>query len=128
MSFETIIALALFTVALLLVARRFQLMRNVRHYSANEVAEILKTQKPLLLDVRTAGEVRSGGIAGAINLPLHELKTRCAELEQYRGREIIVYCASGQRSVVAVDFLQKNGFQAVNMRGGWAAWRTVPRV
>ncbi len=128
MSFATTVGIVLLAFALFLAARRFFLMRNVRQYSANEAAEILKTQKPLLLDVRTAGEARNFGITGAVNIPLHELKARLAELQQHREREIIVYCASGQRSAVAVDFLQKNGFQAVNLRGGLAAWRTVPRV
>jgi adenylyltransferase/sulfurtransferase len=37
--------------------------------------------------------------------------------------DIVVHCRSGQRSMQAVEFLRKMGFQkARNLRGGILAW------
>jgi adenylyltransferase/sulfurtransferase len=60
-----------------------------------------------------------------LHIPLQELGKRWKELEEYRDREIVVYCASGTRSLNATHLLQKHGFNAVNMRGGMSAWRAL---
>ena len=52
----------------------------------------------LLLDVRTPSEFASGHIENSILIPVQELEQRIAELEPYRGKTIIAYCRSGNRS------------------------------
>ncbi|MCG3118836.1 MAG: Thiosulfate sulfurtransferase GlpE [bacterium] len=123
MNFLGIALLALFV---FIVVRQLWLRQQVRHYAAREVAAKLNSEsKPVLLDVRTVGENRSGHLSGSINVPLHELSQRLPELEKYRDREIVVYCASGSRSLNATHFLRQHGFNAVNMRGGMNAWRAL---
>ncbi len=48
------------------------------------------------VDVRQPDEVASGGIDGAINIPLAELPTRTQELDP--GKRIVLLCRSGGRS------------------------------
>lgn len=80
---------------------------------------------PLILDVRTVGEFRSGHIPGAQLIPLTELKTRQGELPQ--DRAIITVCQSGHRSQLAARQLAKLGYDVHNMTGGMLRWggRTV---
>lgn len=76
-----------------------------------------------VLDVRPAEEYRAGHIAGAISVPLSELKTRLSELP--RDQEIVAYCR-GPYCVFAaraVELLQKQGFSAVRLEDGVADWR-----
>ena len=90
--------------------------------SAVELNEKLKNGKrPLVLDVRQRDEYRSGHIAGAKLIPLHELGSRLKELP--KEREIVCVCASGNRSSSATRMLTKAGYNAVNMKGGMSAWR-----
>jgi rhodanese-related sulfurtransferase len=35
---------------------------------------------------------------------------------------VVVLCRSGRRSLQVANFLQQNGFQAVNLAGGILAW------
>jgi rhodanese-related sulfurtransferase len=49
-----------------------------------------------------------------------EVADRLGELD--RGREVVVLCRSGRRSLQVANFLQQNGFQAVNLAGGILAW------
>lgn len=73
-----------------------------------------------LIDVREPGEVRSGRIRGAKNIPLGELRGRLGEID--RARPVAFVCLSGARSGVATRAAKKAGLDAVNVRGGAMAW------
>ena len=76
-----------------------------------------------VLDVRPAEEYRSGHIAGAISLPLHELQDRLAELP--RDQDIVAYCR-GPYCVLAaqaVEMLRAHGFRVRRLEDGVADWR-----
>ena len=75
-----------------------------------------KSPQSYVLDVREPEEFDSGHADGAINIPLHSLRDRMSELP--RDREILVYCAVGQRSYYASRALRLNGFPARNISGG----------
>ena len=55
-------------------------------------------------------------VPGVVNIPLHQLRARLAELP--RDREIHVICRSGQRAYYATRILLQNGFKARNIAGG----------
>ena len=76
-----------------------------------------------VLDVRPAEEYRAGHIAGALSLPLSELKTRLSELP--RDQEIVAYCRGPYCvfAAQAVELLQKQGFSAVRLEDGVVDWR-----
>ncbi len=107
---------------ILLYVRRMLRLRSLTNYSALEVAERLKANSIVLLDVRTASERQSKTIKGSIHVPLHEIRRRVDELKKYGSKEIVCYCASGSRSISAVATLQKLGLKAANMKGGIAEW------
>ena len=76
-----------------------------------------------VLDVRPAEEYRAGHIAGAVSIPLQELKDRLAELP--RDQEIVAYCRGPYCvfAAQAVELLQEHGFRAVRLEDGVADWR-----
>ncbi len=76
--------------------------------------------KALILDVREPGEFKMGHVEGAINIPLNSLRVRMHELP--RDREILVYCAVGQRSYYASRALRLHGFNARNISGGFRSY------
>lgn len=111
-----------------LFVRRTLRMRSLKQYTTSEIEDLLKSKGgPILLDVRTDAERQSGSIRGSLHIPLGSLRTRMKELEQYRSREIICYCASGSRSASAALLLNKNGFKAGNLRGGMGEWNFAHR-
>lgn len=77
----------------------------------------------MLLDVRTPGEFKRGSIAGAVNIPLPELRERLTELEA--SKEILVFCQVGLRGHVAARILLQRGFQARNLTGGYQTYLAV---
>lgn len=76
-----------------------------------------------VLDVRRATEFAEGHIEGAMNIAHTRLMSRLDELP--RGRAILVNCRSGGRSARACALLRKNGFEPVNLAGGYSAWETA---
>ena len=69
-----------------------------------------------VLDVRQPPELAVEAVAGAVNIPLPELRQRLGELP--RDREIHVVCRSGQRAYYATRILLQNGFKARTVSGG----------
>ena len=74
-----------------------------------------------VLDVRGAGEHAAGALADALNIAYTRLAPRIAELP--RDRRILVHCALGGRSAAATSMLRRLGFDAVNVAGGFEAWK-----
>ena len=73
-----------------------------------------------LLDVREDWELGVASVPGVVHIPMGEVADRLGELD--RDREVVVLCRSGRRSLQVANFLQQNGFRAVNLAGGILAW------
>lgn len=79
-----------------------------------------EADRPLLLDVRTPEEFAHGHIAGALNIPLDDLRSRLAEIP--RDKPLACYCLVGLRGYNATRMLNQLGYQAVNLNGGYKTW------
>lgn len=74
---------------------------------------------PIVVDVRTREEFRTGAYPDAVNIPLDELMSRYkTELGNDLNRDITVYCASGARSSYAQRLLTQAGYKNVKNGGG----------
>lgn len=81
-----------------------------------------------ILDVREPDEHAEFNIGGKL-VPLGKIQSmQVDELEDWKNREVIVYCRSGRRSVTACLFLETLGFNnAKNLEGGMLAWQEMSR-
>ncbi|MHB1172342.1 MAG: FAD-dependent oxidoreductase [Lacisediminihabitans sp.] len=73
----------------------------------------------VLVDVRTTEEFGSGHIAGAMNIPLDELRHRQGDLP---AAPLVVYCHVGQRGHTAARILNQSGCDVRNLDGGYTTW------
>jgi rhodanese-related sulfurtransferase len=90
--------------------------------SAND----LKSQKNdfVIIDVRESDELVSGKIEESTHMPLG-LTIRNAkkkQIEDLRDKKICTYCGTGYRGNIAADELNKEGFNAVTLDGGYPSW------
>jgi rhodanese-related sulfurtransferase len=77
---------------------------------------------PLVLDVRTPEEYRTGHVPGAVNIPHTELASRVGELRT--ENEVVLYCMIGPRARLGERILIDAGVENVlHLEGGLAAWR-----
>ncbi len=76
---------------------------------------------PLVVDVREKWELEVAHIPDVLHIPMGEIPGRVGELDA--GREIVVMCRSGGRSMQVAQFLDRSGFKNVaNLTGGILAW------
>ena len=74
-----------------------------------------------ILDVRSATEYAEGHLDHSVNIPLNQLQKRVGEVPE--ADRVVVHCAGGYRSSIAVSLLQKHGREDVlDMVGGYKAW------
>ncbi len=95
--------------------------QNMTQIKMADFKEILKKETGIIIvDVRTPEELSGnlGKITSVINIPLQELDARYEELNKYKQKTIYVICRSGNRSGMAVKFLNSKGFNSVNVLGG----------
>lgn len=92
--------------------------------SNTEIARrIAESSAPIILDVRSVEEFKEGHIPGAVNIPYDALEKRLAELAADQADEIVVYCRSGRRAVIAEEILAAAGFKNVkDLEGHMIGW------
>lgn len=96
---------------------------NYTAVSAKDAADIIAQIKPFILDVRTPREYQRGHLQNSILIPVQELQHRLKEIETYKDQDVLIYCATGNRSTVASKILIDNGFKRIlNLRYGIVDW------
>ena len=89
-----------------------------------EATQMINRQDALVLDVREQAEFAQSHILNARGLPLSQIEARFGDIEKFKDKPVIVYCASGNRSSAAAAALRKHGFSNVfNLSGGFVAWQ-----
>jgi phage shock protein E len=82
----------------------------------------------VVLDVRTPAEFAAGHVPGARNVPHDQLAAKLAELEPLRDKDVVLYCRSGRRTLLAEDVLRKAGFtKLLHLDGDYLAWEAQQR-
>lgn len=98
------------------LARHPELVSRTRRLSPGETP----SAEAQLVDVRNPAEYAAGALPGAVNLPLASLPGHCATLDP--DRPVVLYCRSGNRSVIAAALLEARGFRDVrDISGGYEA-------
>lgn len=96
---------------------------HYREVASKDAAELIRNIAPLVLDVRTPGEYSRGHLRDSVLIPLQQLQARWPEIAGHRDKDVLIYCATGNRSTVAAKILIDNGFKRIyNLRQGLAGW------
>ena len=86
--------------------------------------QINTSASPVVLDVRSPEEFRTGHVPGAVNIPHRQVGARIGELAAGKERGIVVYCEGGPRAEYAEQVLKNAGFERLyHLEGDMAAWR-----
>ena len=80
----------------------------------------LNNKRVFMLDVRDPSEYEKGHVAGAVNIPLDELRDRMDEVP--KDQEVWTYCLVGQRAYYAARALSQYGYAIKNLSGGFVTF------
>ncbi|HYF32638.1 MAG TPA: MBL fold metallo-hydrolase [Chitinophagaceae bacterium] len=93
------------------------------------VMDLPHDDRMVVLDVRAEAEFADGHIAGAVNLPLTNMKDPGTMATIQDGDNLYVHCAGGYRSVIAASLLKRQGIHNLrNVLGGWNAIKEQEKV
>ena len=76
-----------------------------------------------LVDVRSPEEFSRGSVAGAVNIPIEQLRQRLPEIPH--NQQVVAYCQVGQRGYLATRILAQRGFDVANLSGGYTTYSQV---
>lgn len=102
----------------------FKTKKNYENVNASTFKQLLsETPNAVIIDVRTAAEVRSGAIKGATNIDLMRMDFQQNIAKLDKNKTYFVYCRSGNRSGQACQLMGDMGFEKVyNLSGGMMGW------
>jgi rhodanese-related sulfurtransferase len=106
-----------------LVRMYFTAKDDLEPVPAADLLDRAKKGLVTVLDVRPAEEFAAGHVPGALNIPIHELERRLAELP--KRKEVVAYCRGPYclMSYDAVQLLRKRGLKARRLEDGLPEWR-----
>jgi sulfur dioxygenase len=101
--------------------------------SAEEVIGLMGQPEVVLIDLRERSErERHGAIPGSLHVPYTTLEESAGPggtlhaLAGATGKQLLFYCAFGERSAMAVQAAQEAGLScASHLQGGLAAWKAA---
>jgi len=96
-------------------------LSEVREVGVEEAVQLVESGGVRVLDVRRATEFAGGHVPGAVNIAHTRLAARLGDVPG-EGK-LLVNCRSGARSARACSFLQRKGYEVLNLTGGMLAWR-----
>ena len=104
---------------------------QVSEVTAAEARDMLGRDDAVIVDIRDVREVqREGRIPGSFHAPRGMLEFWVDPASPYHkpvfaaDKTFVIHCASGWRSLLATQVLQRMGLKPVlNMKGGFAAWK-----
>ena len=87
-------------------------------------AQLGSADRPALIDVREPDEYAQGFIPGARWITRGRLEQRIEDAVPDREKPIVLYCATGARSVMSARSLRELGYAKVaSLAGGFGAWK-----
>ena len=87
-----------------------------------------KDPELVVLDVRTPAEFAAGHVPGARNVSHDLLSSQVPDLAELRDKQVVLYCRSGRRTLLAEETLRRAGFtKLLHLQGDYLAWEAEHR-
>ncbi len=106
---------------LILVSCNFQ-----NEVTVTELNQLIENESNIqILDVRTPEEWNNGTIKNTIKINFNDIDfIKNIKTTINKNKEVYIYCNSGRRSKKAVKLLNKEGYKAINIKGGYKVWKS----
>lgn len=85
------------------------------------IKEVVKSSDVVLVDVRIPEQYSEATAKDAVNIPLAELQNN---IENLKGKKVVVFCNKGIQADQAVEILKKNGVEVYD----GTTWKNVKAI
>lgn len=90
-------------------------------FQSISVSELKKLNNINLIDIRSIEKYNNNHILNAKNIPMEELLIRPNKY-LINSEKYYIYCQRGIKSTKLCQILSNNGYNVVNIIGGYEAW------
>lgn len=97
-----------------------QTVRTTEIPTAN-IKEIVNSSDVTLVDVRIPEQYAEGTAKNAVNIPLAEIQNN---IENLKGKKVVVFCNKGMQADEALEILKKNGVEVYD----GTTWKNVKAI
>jgi hydroxyacylglutathione hydrolase len=87
--------------------------RSTPAFDIDGLAELLRRDEAVLLDVREDDEWKESHVEGSLHAPYHELRDGLPKEIREAGKPLAVACSAGNRSALAASLLERAGIEDV---------------
>jgi|TARA_B110000483_G_scaffold242295_2_gene327643 rhodanese-related sulfurtransferase len=91
--------------------------------SYHQLTQAVNADTGIVLDLRDKKDFNAGHIAGSVNIPHSKISDRASELEESRGKQIILVDKFGQHTGAVGKHLMGMGHSPARLKGGMAEWQ-----
>ena len=108
-----------FFIPVIILSNFIQSQRDLKSIDFEYFLQLSKLEEFLLIDVRTKKEFNTKRLRNAVNIDFYDenFENNIKTLE--KEKNLLIYCRSGRRSLIATEILSKNGYQNVyNLKEG----------
>ena len=95
-------------------------MFPVEAISAKMLDDYIESEDVLVIDLRDRESYKQGHIRAAVNIPYQELEEHSV---LPKGKLLIFYCDRGGASMAAARQMEKKGYEARSVIGGFESYR-----
>jgi phage shock protein E len=101
----------------------FAVMADATNITPQEVLINRMTVEPYtIIDVRSVEEFSEGHIKGAVNIPFNQWDKFEQQLNELKGKTVVVYCRSGRRAGLFMEATKDLGIQYLHLDGDFQGW------
>jgi rhodanese-related sulfurtransferase len=91
--------------------------------NSTEFENKIGTEQTILIDIRTPQEFSGGHLKNALNVNFYSPSFMEEISTLGKNKNVLIYCASGNRSGQALQKLKSNSFKSLaDLEGGISAW------
>ncbi len=103
----------------------FDFLKKLFAGNSDSIAEALR-QGGTVIDVRTAAEFKGGSVKNAVNIPHTEIRQASKKIAKLK-QPLILCCASGMRSGIALQELKSMGYEQVFNGKTWGQVQSIQK-
>lgn len=93
----------------------------INQITCTNLRKKIDSEKVQVIDVRGASEYKTGAVDNALNIHVGSLPENLDKIR--KDIDVVVHCATGDRSSIACSYLKKKGFDnVINLTGGYQHW------
>ncbi len=103
-----------------------QAKKEVKTLDVKAAENLIREKSPIIIDVREPHEYNSGHLENAINIPRGDITEKIDTIlsDENKNSQVLIYCASGNRSALAASAIKNKGFtNVISMTGGYIQWK-----